>query len=46
MYQHPTEFDGHKHYGSGGIMVLVCHVVSEDHMIKGSFDFIGRSPVR
>ena len=25
---------------------LVCHVISEDHMIKRSRDFICRSPLR
>ena len=25
-------------------MVLVCHVISQDHLIKGSCDFIGGSP--
>ena len=24
-------------------MVLVCHVISQDHLIKGSCDFIGGS---
>ena len=26
-------------------MVLVCHVISQDHMIKGSYDFMGGSPL-
>ena len=26
------------------ILFLVCHVISEDHLIKGSCDFIGGSP--
>ena len=25
-------------------MVLVCHVISQDHMVKGSSDFMGGSP--
>ena len=25
-------------------MVLVCHVISQDHVVKGSCDFMGRSP--
>ena len=28
------------------IIILVCHVVLQDHVIKGSFDFMGRSPSR
>ena len=31
---------------SGDIMILVCHVTSQDHVIKESCDFIGRSPSR
>ena len=31
---HPTEFCGFRHCGSGDIMVLVCHVILEDHVIK------------
>ena len=26
-------------------MLLVCHVISQDHVIKESSDFISRSPV-
>ena len=26
-------------------MVLVCHVISQDHMVKGSCDFMGGSPL-
>ena len=32
--QHPTKFGGHRDCGSGEIMVLVCHMISQDHMIK------------
>ena len=32
-----------KHYGIGDIMVLVFHVISKSHEIKGSCDFIGNS---
>ena len=40
---HPAEFGGHKHSGSGDIMFSDCHVIEEDHMTKGSCDFIGGS---
>ena len=33
----------HSYSGSGVIMILVCHVRSEDHMIKKLSDFIGGS---
>ena len=29
-----AKFGGHRHCGSGDIMVLVCQVISQDHMIK------------
>ena len=32
-HQH-AKFGGHRHCGSGDIMVLVCQVISQDHMIK------------
>ena len=31
---HPTKFCGFRHCGSGNIMVLVCHVILENHLIK------------
>ena len=40
----PTKFRGNKHSGSGDILALACHVISQDHAIRGSFDFIGSSP--
>ena len=30
--------------GSGDIMVLVCHVILNDSMIKGSCNFMGGAP--
>ena len=41
---HPAKFGGHKHCGIGDIMILVCHVILQDHSIKGSCDFMGRCP--
>ena len=43
MYR-PMKFGGHKHFGSGD-MFSINHVILEDHVIKESCDFIGRSPV-
>ena len=28
------------------IMVLICHVILQDHLTKGSSSFMGRSPSR
>ena len=40
---HSTKFGGHRHCSSEDIKVLVCQVISQDHLIKGSFDFMGKS---
>ena len=42
--QHPEKFHGHRHCGSEDSMVLVCHMILKENMIKGSSDFLGRSP--
>ena len=39
-----ARFGDHRHCGSEDIKILVCQVISQDHLIKWSFDFIGRSP--
>ena len=45
MSHHPTKFGDDRQCGSGDIMVLVvCHVISQDHVIKGFSDFMSRSP--
>ena len=46
MSNHPSKFGGHGHYGSGDVIVLVCHVILQDHSIKRSCDFKGKSPSR
>ena len=38
---HPAKFDGHMHCSIRDIMVLVCHMISQDHNIKGSCDSMG-----
>ena len=40
------KFGGNRYCDSGDIMVLVCRVISHNHMIKESCDFMGRSPSR
>ena len=39
----PVYFGGHRHGGSGDIMILVRHVILQDHVIKGLWDTIGRN---
>ena len=40
---HPAKFGGHIHLSSEDIMFLVCHIISQDHAVKGSFEFMGVS---
>ena len=35
-----------EHRGSWDIILLVCHVIYQDHMIKGSSKYIDRSPLK
>ena len=44
MYIHPAKFGGHMHGGSGYKIILVCHVILQDHVIQGSCDFMGGIP--
>ena len=41
-----TKFHGHRHCDIGDIMVLAGHVMSQDHVIKGLWNFMGSSPSR
>ena len=41
---HPAKFVGRSYSGSGYIMFLDCHVISQNHMINRSCDLMGRSP--
>ena len=41
---HSVKFGGHSHYGSGVNMILVCHEISQDNVIKRSCDSMGGSP--
>ena len=41
--RHPAKFSGHMHSGSGN-MVLVCHKVSQDHVIKELGDIMVGNP--
>ena len=40
------KFGSHKHCGSGYIMILVCHVILQDHVVMWSCDFMGRSGLK
>ena len=43
--RHPAKFSGHMHSDSGNIMVLVCHKVSQDHVIKELMRHYGWEPL-
>ena len=38
---HPAKYCHHRHCDSGDIMILACHVISQNRVIKGSCDFMG-----
>ena len=46
MSYYAAKLGGHKDCDSGNIMVLACHMISQNHVIKGSCDFMGRSSSR
>ena len=35
---------GYMHCGSDDIMILVCHVILQNHVIEGSWDFMDQIP--
>lgn len=41
---HLTRFGGHEHCGSGDVMFLIFHMISQDHVPQEPWDFLGRSP--
>ena len=45
-YLHPTKFGSYWHCVSGYVMISVCQVISQEHVIIWSCDFISRSHLR
>ena len=45
VIHYPAKFGGDKHRGSGDIMVLICHVISQDLLTEGASN-IPRSPFK
>ena len=41
---HPTNFGDHEHCGNGDIVFLVCRAIYQDHVARGSCDFMVRGP--
>ena len=46
LNQHLTKFGGHRHCSVGDIIVLVCHMISQDYVMKGSCAFIATGQSR
>ena len=40
---HAAKFGGHWHCGSGDIIVLDCHMISQNHVTKRLGNFMGRN---
>ena len=40
---HLAQFRGHRYCGSRDMIFLVCHVIYQDHVIKGSGEYINRA---
>ena len=36
-----TKFGGHKYFGSGDIILLVCNFISYEQVLNRSSDFVG-----
>ena len=41
MSYHPASSGGRSSSGSGVIMILVCLMISQDHVVKGSCNLFG-----
>ena len=41
-----ASFGGYRHCSSEDIMILVCHVILQNRVIKGSCEFMGKTPSR
>ena len=45
-YHHLAKFGDHRYCSSRNVMFLVCHVIRQDLIIKGSGDYKDRNPSR
>ena len=43
-YHHLAKFGGHRYTSSQDIMLLVCHMIKQDHTIKGPGYYNDSSP--
>ena len=40
MIYHPAMSGGHRHSGIGDVMIFLCHVTWQDHVVKALYDFM------
>ena len=43
MSYHPGKFGCHGHSDSGDVMVFICHLTLQDHVVKVFYHFMFRS---
>ena len=44
MSYHSAKCGGHRFFSSRDIMIFICHVALQDHVIRALCDFMSRSP--
>ena len=44
LHNQPAKFGGHKFCGSEDISYLICHMSSQNYLIKGPHDFMDERP--
>ena len=44
VHHHLPKSGGHRHYGTEDIIALVCYLILQEHVIKGSCDYMVTSP--
>ena len=42
----PAKIGGHEYCEIGDVIILACHVISQDHKIKGLSNIKSRSPLK
>ena len=46
MSYHSVKFGGHRHSSSRQIIIFICHLTLEDHVMRTLYDLLVRSPSR
>ena len=45
LSHHSARFCGNRRCGSRKVMIYGCHMISQDHLIQGSFDVMDGTPL-